>query len=71
VRIGATAGTLGTIETTGTTVIRLNLEPVYPLIENVPFAPLYRLNEIYDTARNIAWKGTPDNQILAATMKID
>ena len=40
------------------------------LMEDVPFAPLYSLYEIYGLARNIAWKGTPDNQILAAAMKV-
>src|SRR5262245_16019555 len=40
------------------------------LMEDVPFAPLYSLYEIYGMARNIAWKGTPDNQILAAAMKV-
>ena len=40
------------------------------LMEDVPFAPLYTLAEIYGLARNVIWKGTPDNKILAAEMKI-
>ena len=40
------------------------------LMEDVPFAPLYTLAELYGLARNIVWKGTPDNKILAAEMKI-
>ena len=40
-------------------------------MEDVPFAPLYSLYEVYGMTRNIAWKGTPDNQILTAAMKID
>ncbi len=40
------------------------------LMEDVPFAPLYTLSEIYGLARNVVWKGTPDNKILAAEMKI-
>ena len=40
------------------------------LMEDVPFAPLYTLAELYGLARNIIWKGTPDNKILAAEMKI-
>ena len=40
------------------------------LMEDVPFAPLYSLYEIYGLARNIAWKGMPDGQILAASMKV-
>jgi peptide/nickel transport system substrate-binding protein len=40
------------------------------LMEDVPFAPLYSLAEIYGLARNVIWKGTPDNKILAAQMKI-
>ena len=40
------------------------------LMEDVPFAPLYSLYEIYGLARNVAWKGTPDNQILASEMKV-
>ena len=40
------------------------------LMEDVPFAPLYTLSEIYGLARNVIWKGTPDNKILASEMKI-
>ncbi len=40
------------------------------LMEDVPFAPLYTLAEIYGLARNVIWKGTPDNKILAAEMNI-
>jgi peptide/nickel transport system substrate-binding protein len=40
------------------------------LMEDVPFAPLYTLAEIYGLTRNILWRGTPDNKILAAEMKI-
>ena len=39
-------------------------------MEDVPFAPLYSLYEVYGLARNVAWKGTPDNQILASEMKV-
>lgn len=39
-------------------------------MEDVPFAPLYTLAELYGLARNVIWKGTPDNKILAAEMKI-
>jgi len=40
------------------------------LMEDAPFVPLYTLSEIYGLARNILWRGTPDNRILAAEMKI-
>ena len=40
------------------------------LMEDVPFAPLSSLAEICGLARKIVWKGTPDNKILAAEMKI-
>jgi peptide/nickel transport system substrate-binding protein len=40
------------------------------LMEDAPFVPLYTLAEIYGLARNIIWKGTPDNRIIAAEMKI-
>ena len=33
-------------------------------------SPLYTLSEIYGLVRNVNWKGTPDNKILAAEMKI-
>ena len=39
-------------------------------MEDVPFVPLYTLAEIYGLTRNILWRGTPDNKILAAEMKI-
>ena len=40
------------------------------LMEDVPFVPLYTLSEIYGLARNVIWKGTPDNKILGAEMRI-
>ena len=40
------------------------------LMEDAPFVPLYTLAEIYGLARNVLWKGTPDNRILAVEMKI-
>ena len=40
------------------------------IMEDAPFVPLYTLSEIYGVARNVMWKGTPDNRILGAEMKI-
>jgi peptide/nickel transport system substrate-binding protein len=40
------------------------------LMEDAPFVPLYTLSEIYGVAKNVVWRGTPDNRILAAEMKI-
>jgi peptide/nickel transport system substrate-binding protein len=40
------------------------------LMEDVPFAPLYTLAELYGVQRNVTWKGSPDGKILAADMKI-
>jgi len=40
------------------------------LMEDVPFAPLYTLAELYGVARNVLWKGSPDGKILASEMKI-
>jgi peptide/nickel transport system substrate-binding protein len=40
------------------------------LMEDVPFAPLYTLAELYGVQRNVIWKGSPDGKILAADMKI-
>lgn len=40
------------------------------LMEDVPFVPLYTLAEIYGLARNIIWKGNPNNEIFVADMKI-
>src|ERR1043166_8329243 len=40
------------------------------LMADAPFVPLSTLAEIYGLARNILWKGNPDNRILAAEMKI-
>ncbi len=40
------------------------------LMEDAPFVPLYTLAEIYGLARNVLWKGNPDNRVLAAEMKI-
>ena len=34
------------------------------LMEDVPFAPLYTLSELYGLARYVIWTGTPDNKIL-------
>ena len=39
-------------------------------MEDVPFAPLYSLAEVYGLPRNVVWKGSPDGKILAAEMKI-
>ena len=39
-------------------------------MDDAPFVPLYTLAEIYGVARNVIWKGTPDNRILAVEMKI-
>jgi ABC-type transport system substrate-binding protein len=40
------------------------------LMEDVPFAPLYTLAELYGVTRNVIWKGSPDGKILASEMKI-
>ena len=40
------------------------------LMEDVPFAPLYTLAELYGVQRNVIWKGSPDGKILASEMKI-
>ena len=40
------------------------------IMDDAPFVPLYTLSEIYGVAKNVIWKGTPDNRILAAEMKI-
>jgi peptide/nickel transport system substrate-binding protein len=40
------------------------------IMDDAPYVPLYTLSEIYGVARNVIWKGTPDNRILAAEMKI-
>jgi ABC-type oligopeptide transport system substrate-binding subunit len=40
------------------------------IMDDIPFVPLYTLSEIYGVARKLIWKGTPDNRILAAEMKI-
>jgi peptide/nickel transport system substrate-binding protein len=40
------------------------------IMEDAPFVPLYTLAEVYGVARNVIWKGTPDNRILAVEMKI-
>jgi hypothetical protein len=37
-------------------------------IKSLPWSDLKPAN--YGLARNIAWKDTPDNQILAAAMKV-
>jgi peptide/nickel transport system substrate-binding protein len=40
------------------------------IMEDAPFVPLYTLSEIYGVAKNVIWKGTPDNRILGAEMRI-
>jgi peptide/nickel transport system substrate-binding protein len=40
------------------------------LMEDVPFAPLYTLNEVYGLARNILWQGKPDNKVSVDDMRI-
>jgi peptide/nickel transport system substrate-binding protein len=40
------------------------------LMEDVPFVPLYTLAEIYGVARNVTWKATPGERVLAYEMKI-
>jgi peptide/nickel transport system substrate-binding protein len=40
------------------------------IMEDAPIVPLYTLAEIYGVARNIVWKGNPNNEIVAADMKI-
>ncbi|MGH7817313.1 MAG: ABC transporter substrate-binding protein [Candidatus Binatia bacterium] len=40
------------------------------VMEDVPVVPLYTLAEIYGLARNIIWKGNPNNEIIVADMKI-
>jgi ABC-type transport system substrate-binding protein len=40
------------------------------IMDDAPFVPLYTLSEIYGVARNVVWKGTPDNRILAVEKKI-
>ena len=40
------------------------------LMEDVPFVPLYTLDEVYGAARNILWKAKPDQRIHVAEMKI-
>jgi ABC-type oligopeptide transport system substrate-binding subunit len=40
------------------------------LMEEAAFVPLYTLAEIYGLARNIVWKGNPNNEIIVADMKI-
>ena len=40
------------------------------LMEDVPFAPLYTLAELYGVTRNVIWKGSPDGKILASEMTI-
>jgi hypothetical protein len=39
-------------------------------MEDVPFAPLYTLAELYGVTRNVILKGSPDENILASEMKI-
>jgi peptide/nickel transport system substrate-binding protein len=40
------------------------------LMEDAPFVPLYTLYEIYGLARNIIWRGNPNNEIIVTDMKI-
>ena len=40
------------------------------IMEDAPVVPLYTLAEIYGVARNIIWKGNPNNEIIVADMKI-
>jgi peptide/nickel transport system substrate-binding protein len=40
------------------------------IMEDAPIVPLYTLAEIYGVARNIIWKGNPNNEIIVADMKI-
>jgi ABC-type oligopeptide transport system substrate-binding subunit len=40
------------------------------LMEEVPFAPLYTLAEVYGAARNVVWKARPDEKVLVSEMKI-
>jgi peptide/nickel transport system substrate-binding protein len=40
------------------------------IMEDAPIVPLYTLAEIYGVARNIIWKGNPNNEIIVSDMKI-
>lgn len=40
------------------------------IMEEVPFIPMFQLNDNYGVARNIAWKPRPDEKILLEEMKI-
>jgi ABC-type transport system substrate-binding protein len=40
------------------------------LMEDAAFVPLYTLYEIYGLARNILWKGSPNNEIIVPDMRI-
>ena len=40
------------------------------IMEDALIVPLYTLAEIYGVARNIIWKGNPNNEIIVADMKI-
>ena len=40
------------------------------LMEDAAFVPLYTLYEIYGLARNIVWKGSPNNEVIVSDMKI-
>jgi peptide/nickel transport system substrate-binding protein len=40
------------------------------LMEDAAFVPLYTLYEIYGLARNIIWKGNPNNEVIVSDMKI-
>jgi peptide/nickel transport system substrate-binding protein len=40
------------------------------IMEDAPIVPLYTLAEIYGVARNVVWKGNPNNEIIVSDMKI-
>ena len=40
------------------------------IMEDAPIVPLYTLAEIYGVARNIIWKGNPNNEIIVSDMKV-
>jgi peptide/nickel transport system substrate-binding protein len=42
----------------------------HTLMQDAPFVPLYTLYEIYGLAKNIVWKGNPNNEIIVYDMKI-
>jgi len=40
------------------------------LMEDVPFVPLYNLADLYGVARNVDWRGRPDEKIFSWDMKV-